>query len=97
MNWTAIFQRKKTDDEAIRRERLLRHGRIADARIFDIGTSETGLIAHIFYSYNVGGVDYESSQPLNQEQRARAQDDYAPGISVTVRYDPRQPTNSIVV
>ena len=90
------FRRKKGDnDEVMRRARLLLTGRIADGMIFDTQTDATGAI-YIFYRYNISGVDYESSQTLNYDQRRR-QHEYKPGATITVRYDPRHPTNSVVV
>jgi hypothetical protein len=96
MSLLSRFRRKKGgNDEVMRRARLLLTGRIADGMIFDTQTDETGAI-FVFYSYNIGGVDYESSQALNYDQRRR-QAEYKPGASITVRYDPRHPTNSVVV
>jgi hypothetical protein len=91
-----LFRRKKVDAEAERRARLLNSGRIADGIIVDTGNDESGAIRQVYYSYEVSGVEYESSQLLNDEQRKR-EANYAPGASVTIRYDPRQPGNSIVV
>lgn len=91
-----LFRRKKIDAEAERRARLLNSGRIADGVIVDTGNDEEGAIRQIYYSYEVSGVEYESSQLLNDDQRQR-EINYAPGASVTIRYDPRQPGNSIVV
>ena len=91
------FRRKKAaDGEVMRRARLLLNGRIAEGMVFDVMSDESGEVTHIFYSYNVTGVDYESSQTLNHAQRRRPSD-YSPGARVTVRYDPRQPGNSVVV
>jgi hypothetical protein len=39
---------------------------------------------------------YESSQKLSAAQQER-ESEYAPGKQIIVRYDPRQPANSIVV
>ncbi|HEX8163373.1 MAG TPA: DUF3592 domain-containing protein [Pyrinomonadaceae bacterium] len=91
-----LFRREKADPEAARRARLLGNGRIADGTIFDVGTDEAGDITHVFYSYNISGVEYESSQTLDPEQRRRPIA-YSPGAGITVRYDPHQPANSIVV
>jgi hypothetical protein len=91
-----LLRRKKVDTEAARRELLLKTGRIADGSIFDIGTDEAGEVTHVFYSYEISGVDYESSQTLDAGQLLRA-DDYYPGAHCTVRFDPRHPANSIVV
>jgi hypothetical protein len=91
-----LFRRDKADPEASRRARLLSNGRIADGTVFDVGTDEAGDITHVFYSYNISGVEYESSQTLDPEQRRRPVA-YSPGAGITVRYDPHQPANSIVV
>jgi hypothetical protein len=91
-----IFKRKKTDDEAGRRTTLLRAGRITEGSIFDIITDEAGAITQVFYSYQINGVEYESSQLLDPDQRRRS-GDYFPGARVTVRFNPRQPGNSVVV
>ncbi len=91
-----IFKRKKGDDEAARRNLLLRTGRIADGSIFDVITDEAGDITQVFYNYEINGVEYESSQLLDPEQRRRS-GDYFPGARVTVRFNPRQPGNSVVV
>ncbi|HEV2707424.1 MAG TPA: DUF3592 domain-containing protein [Pyrinomonadaceae bacterium] len=91
-----IFRRKKNDDEATRRQQLLRTGRIAEGSIFDIVTDESGAITQIFFNYTINGVDYESSQLLDAAQRQHPAD-YVPGARVTVRYHPHQPGNSVVV
>jgi len=91
-----LLRRKKVDTEAARRELLLKTGRIADGSIFDIGTDAAGEVTHVFYSYEISGVDYESSQTLDAGQLQRA-DDYYPGAPCTVRFDPRHPANSVVV
>ncbi|MDT5262572.1 MAG: hypothetical protein QOC61_1576 [Acidobacteriota bacterium] len=91
-----IFKRKKTGDEAGRRTALLRAGRITEGSIFDIITDEAGAITQDFYSYQINGVEYESSQSLNPDQQRRS-GDYFPGSRVTVRFNPHQPGNSLVV
>ena len=91
-----LFRRKKVDDEAKRRAELLRAGRIADGSVFDVVMDEAGSITQIFFNYEIAGVEYESSQSLDPEQRRRS-GDYFPGARVTVRYNPRQPGNSVVV
>lgn len=90
------FLRRKKIDEAAHRAHLLRTGRITEGSIFDIITDDAGAITQIFFRYNISGVDYESSQLLDQEQ-SRRQADYTPGALITVRYHPHQPGNSTVV
>ena len=91
-----FFRRSKTDDEAERRTNLLRAGRITEGSIFDVITDEAGAITQVFYNYEINGVEYESSQALDAGQRERS-GDYFPGARVTVRFNPRQPGNSVVV
>ena len=96
MGLLKLFRRDKGDPEAERRALLLRTGRIADGSILDVGTDEAGNVMHVFYTYHFNGVEYESSQTLDAEQLARRQDYFA-GAHCTVRFDPRQPANSVVV
>ncbi len=95
MSFLDLFRRKH-EDEASRLARLAKTGRMADGTVLDVKPDGGGHVTHIFYRYNIAGVDYESSQELNAEQRAR-EGDYAAGSSIIIRYDPRQPGNSIVV
>jgi hypothetical protein len=94
MSFLDRFRRKK-EDEASRIARLSKTGRIVEGTVQDV-RSEADRITHVFYRYSIAGVDYESSEELNAEQTAR-QASYAPGASIVIRYDPRQPGNSIVV
>lgn len=90
------FKRKKEDPEVARRALLLRAGRITDGIILDSTSDDADIINRIFFTYQINGVEYESSQALNPEQRAQ-QANYAPGARVIIRYDPQRPANSIVV
>jgi hypothetical protein len=90
------FRKKPKDGEAERRAALLRTGRITEGSIFDVITDEAGAITQVFYNYEINGVQFESSQLLDAEQRGRSAD-YFPGARVTVRFNPRQPGNSLVV
>jgi len=88
--------RKKIEEEASRIERLSKTGRMADGKIIDAVSDNDGRITQVTYTYELGGVLFESSQALNDLQQARS-NDYAPGKQIVVRYDPRRPANSIVV
>lgn len=96
MPFLNLFRRNKVDPETARRNQLLERGRITEGRILDISGDDSGQVIEVFYSYNINGVEYESSQTLGPEQRLRPSD-YAPGATVVVRYNPRQPGNSVVV
>jgi len=95
MSFLNLF-RHKQEDEASRITRLSKTGRIAEGTILDVITDDKGQVTQVSYTYTLAGVQYESSQELNREQQQRA-DDYAPDTRIVVRYDPRQPANSIVV
>ncbi len=95
MSFLDRFRRKK-EDEASRFARLSKTGRITEGSVLDITADDQDRITHVFYTYNIAGVEYESSQKLTEEQTARPAG-YSPGSHIVVRYDPRQPGNSIVV
>lgn len=69
---------------------------MTDGNIIDAISENDGRITQVTYTYVLAGVQYESSQALSVQQQARSID-YAPGKQIVVRYDPRQPANSIVV
>ena len=88
--------RKKVEDENSRVARLSKTGRMTDGNIIDAISDNDGRIIQVTYTYMLAGVLYESSQALSAIQQQRW-NDYAPGKQIVVRYDPRQPANSIVV
>jgi hypothetical protein len=96
MPLSSLFRRKKADPEMERRTRLLQGGRITEGVVFDTGNDDAGAIRQIYFHYEVSGVEYESSQLLDDDQRRR-EASYAPGARVTIRYDPQRPGNSVVV
>ena len=88
--------RKRTEDEASRIARLSKTGRMVDGKIIDAVSDNDGRILQVSYTYEIAGVQYESSQELSDLQRQRPRD-YAPGKQIVIRYDPRRPANSVVV
>ncbi len=86
---------RKTETVDERRERLLAHGRITDGVIIDSEVNESGEEI-VQYSYNIHGVDFESSEVLTDEQK-KDRIKYAPGASVAIRFDPHNHGNSVVV
>jgi hypothetical protein len=95
MSFLDRFRRKK-EDEAARIARLTKTGRMVDGRIIDAVSDNAGTITQVAYAYEISGVQYESSQALSAVQQQRPSD-YSPGRQIIVRYDPRQPANSVVV
>jgi hypothetical protein len=95
MSFLDLF-RSKQEDEPSRIARLSKTGRITEGTILDVISDSNGQIAQVCYSYELGGVQYESSQELSRAQQLHA-NDYIPGTRIVIRYDPRQHANSIVV
>lgn len=90
-----ILRRRKPLSPAERRELLLREGRLTDGTIIDTAIDEAGSeIAYFWYSVN--GVDFESSEPLTEAQRANPAG-YAPGARIGVRFDPKNHGNAVIV
>jgi hypothetical protein len=76
--------------ERRRREALAARGKMADAELAEICDDV------LFYSYGVRGVEYIASQDVTTLQEYLPRDYSAVG-PVSVKYDPRNPANSIVV
>jgi hypothetical protein len=96
MSFLDRFRRKKVEDEATRRARLLLNGRITEGAILDVTTDDAGRVSEISFTYTIHGVNYSATQSLTDEQRDRLQK-YIPSANITVRYDPHRPGNSVVV
>jgi hypothetical protein len=96
MSFLNLFRCSKPKNAEENYERLLRNGRITEARVIDGNGENQDEITEIIYVYNINGADYESSHRLTAEQ-LKHPEKYAPGATVVIRYDPRQPGNSTVV
>ena len=76
--------------ERRRREALAARGKMADAELAEIRDDV------LFYSYGVRGVEYIASQDVTM-LRDYLPRDYSDVGPVSVKYDPRNPANSILV
>lgn len=76
--------------ERIRRAQLVAAGKMGDATLVEIREH------HLFYAYLVRGVEYTASQDVSL-LLDRVPTDLTEVQTVAVRYDPRNPANSIVV
>src|SRR5271157_1661905 len=74
--------------ERRRREMLAARGKMADAELAEIRDDV------LFYSYGVRGVEYTASQDVTMLQEYLPHD-YSEVGPVSVKYDPRNPANSI--
>ena len=86
---------RPTPDEIERRRRgtLHREGKMGDGEIVDVETAS----ALIAYSYSVAGVTYTASQDLSALQQLLPPDVMTMVGPVSVKFDPRNPANSIVL
>lgn len=90
------FRKQKTiPSETSRREWLLTNGRITEGTILESDSSDSGAEV-VYYFYQIHGVDFESSDVLTDEQKADSIK-YAPGAKVSIRFDPKNHGNCILV
>jgi len=92
MGYRAWQASRVTPEERERRRRamLLSIGKMGDATLTEVREE------FLFYAYVVRGVEYTASQDVSA-LRERVPPDLATVNAVSVRYDPRNPANSIVV
>ncbi len=87
------YKNRPTPAELERRRRAMinAHGKMGDAQIVEI----QGAVA--IYSYAVRGVEYTASQDLSALQASLPADPWKAVGAATLKYDPRNPANSIIV
>ena len=92
MGYRAWLKSRITPEERERRRRraLVAAGKMGDAMLTEVRDQ------FIFYAYLVRGVEYTASQDVSA-LRERVPMDLSLVSAVSVRYDPRNPANSIVV
>ncbi len=73
---------------------LLNYGRITEGRVIDTQKDDAGVT--VYYYYYRANVKYETSARLSTGQIDRGDCYYAPGASVTVRFDPHRPGRSLL-
>lgn len=99
----ALLRRKPRSSEElerVRREWLNKIGRITDGTVIDVQElpsnghrSSTMLI----YKYDVAGVSYEASQDVTYLRQWINLQSCRLGLPTSVRYDPHNPGNSMVI
>ena len=92
MGFRAWRASRVTPEERERRRRalLVSIGKMGDATLTEVREQ------FLFYAYLVRGVEYTASQDVSA-LRAQVPMDLSSVNAVSVRYDPRNPANSIVV
>lgn len=98
-----LYLRKRPTPQEIefaRRSFLTQSGRIVDGTLLDIADvpAEDGRTLHmLIYDYRIGGVDYECSQDITDIPAVITPEQVRAGFPCSVRYQPGNPQNSIVV
>jgi len=97
--WWRISHRKSAEEiERLRREHLVLHGRIIDGNVLDwTEQPDTGDLGVLHYRYDIAGVTYECAQDVFYLKNSIALDTSCLGMPASVRYDPKNPANSIIV
>jgi hypothetical protein len=98
-----LLRRKPKSAEDLERERrawLDRVGRITDGTVIDVQEMPNGgqnSATLLIYHYDVAGVSYEASQEVTYLRQLINLHSCRLGLPTSVRYDPQNPGNSIVV
>ena len=96
------FRKRPTPQEIefARRSFLTQSGRLVDGTLLDLADvlAEDGRTLHmLLYDYRIGGVDYQCSQDITDMAGIIHPEDVRPGFPCSVRYQPGNPQNSIVI
>ena len=97
-----MFRRKPKSAELIEQERrqwLEQIGRITDGTVIDVQEMriEEKPATLLIYQYDVAGVSYEASQDVTYLRQRINLHSCRLGLPTSVRYDPQNPGNSMVV
>ncbi len=93
-------KRKTAEDiERERRAMLSEIGRITDGTVIDVQELQVGPkpATMLIYHYDVAGVSYEASQDVTYLRQWINLQSCRLGLPTSVRYDPQNPGNSLVV
>ena len=97
-----VMRRKPTAEEIerVRRQFLAQSGRLVDGTLLDVyelqgpnGRNQT----YLLFNYRIAGVDYECSQEITSMRAVVDPAEVRAGFPCSVRYQPGNPQNSIVV
>ena len=98
-----LIMRKRPSAEELERARrlfLVQSGRLVDGMLLDICEVEAEdgrTLTMLMFNYRIGGVNYECSQDITDMRTVLDAAQVRAGFPCTVRYQPGNPQNSIVV
>lgn len=98
---TYLLRRRRKTPAEVERERrtwISKIGRITDGTVIDVNEMDgTHPGQFIIYQYDVAGVSYEASQEITYLRQFVNLQSCRLGLPTSVKYDPHNPGNSIVV
>ncbi len=97
-----VLRKRPTEEEVERQRRLflVQSGRLVDGMLLDICEMEAKdgrTLTLLLFNYRIGGVDYECSQDITNMGGTIDKTQVRAGFPCSVRYQPGNPQNSIVV
>lgn len=98
--WARSRRMTPQQREMERRLRLCVSGRLTDGTLLDVQEyNEDGKppLHLLIYTYDVAGVTYECSQDITHMGNTVRPEDCKVGLPASVKYDPQNPGNSILV
>jgi hypothetical protein len=98
--WLRARRKSPEQREHERRERLNQVGRITDGTVIDVSElneNGRGAMQLLIYNYDVRGVSYEASQDITHLRQFVDLHSCRIGVPTSVKYDPQNPGNSIIV
>lgn len=99
--WVMLRKRPTAlEIELARRQFLTQSGRLVDGTLLDVCEvpAEDGrTLTMLLYDYRIGGVDYQCTQDITDMREVVDATQVRAGFPCSVRYQPGNPQNSIVV
>ncbi len=99
--WLVLRKRPSEEEiERARRQFLVQSGRLVDGMLLDVyhvDAKDGRTLTMLLFNYRIAGVDYECSQDISALREVVAVAEVRAGFPCTVRYQPGNPHNSIVV
>jgi hypothetical protein len=97
--WVRSHRKTPEQREMERRARLSTIGRITDGTVLDVHelANDGHVIQLVSYQYDVAGVTYEASQDITNLRHRVDVHNCRIGLPASIKYDPHNPGNSIVV
>jgi len=98
--WSRSRRKTPEQRERERRMRISEFGRITDGTVIDVNEIKmngSGDMQLLVFQYDVAGVSYEASQDVTHLRHLVDLHTCRVGLPASIKYDPTNPGNSIVI